>query len=264
MEVEVSGDSPFSIAYLILDSYNNIQLKEGGHMIYRIAICDDSDVDSEFLQVILNNWAKLREVNIHVEYYPSAESFLFQYAEDKAFDILLLDIEMGKMDGVSLARCVRQDNETVQIVFITGFPDFMAEGYEVSALHYLMKPVAREKLFTVLDKAAANLGKQVKLFKVSFDRQTEFVPLNKITYIEAQKQYVIIHTDTQVYRMKASLADTEKELDEYFFKCQRSFIVNLRHILRINNDCVELKNGTEVPISRGMAQKIGKEIIRLF
>ena len=64
--------------------------------------------------------------------------------------------------------------------------------------------------------------------------------------------------------MKASLADTEKELDEYFFKCQRSFIVNLRHVLRIGSDSVVLKNGAEVPISRGMAQKIGKEIIRLF
>ena len=184
--------------------------------------------------------------------------------DDKAWDILLLDIEMGAMDGVSLAKKIRQENELVQIVFITGFPDFMAEGYEVSALHYLMKPVAKEKLFTVLDKAAANLGKNEKQLAISFDRQTELVPLSKITYIEAQKQYVVVHTDKQEYRMKASLADTEKELDEYFYKCQRSFIVNLRHVLRIGSDSVVLKNGTEVPISRGMAQKIGKEIIRLF
>lgn len=233
-------------------------------MAYRVAIVDDSNIDAEYVQSILKAWAQDRQAGVQAERFGSAENFLFYYADDKVWDILLLDIEMGAMDGVSLARRIRQENELVQIVFITGFPDFMAEGYEVSALHYLIKPVGKEKLFAVLDKAAANLGKKEKQLAISFDRQTELVPLSKITYIEAQKQYVVIHTDGQEYRMKASLAETEKELDEYFFKCQRSFIVNLRHVLRINNDFVVLKNGAEVPISRGMAQKIGKEIIRLF
>ena len=233
-------------------------------MAYRVAIVDDSKTDAEYVQSILNAWARDRQAGVQARRFGSAENFLFHYADDKAWDILLLDIEMGAMDGVSLAKKIRQENELVQIVFITGFPDFMAEGYEVSALHYLMKPVAKEKLFAVLDKAAANLGKIEKQLAISFDRQTELVPLSKITYIEAQKQYVVVHTDAQEYRMKASLVDTEKELDEYFYKCQRSFIVNLRHILRIGNDSVVLKNGAEVPISRGVAQKIGKEIIRLF
>ena len=233
-------------------------------MAYRVAIVDDSNIDAEYVQSILSAWAQNRQTGTQVQRFVSAENFLFHYADDKAWDILLLDIEMGDMDGVSLAKRIRQENELVQIVFITGFPDFMAEGYEVSALHYLMKPVAKEKLFAVLDKAAANLGKNEKQLAISFDRQTVLVPLSKITYIEAQKQYVIVYTDKQEYRMKASLADTEKELDEYFFKCQRSFIVNLRHVLRIGSDSVVLKNDAEVPISRGMAQKIGKEIIRLF
>lgn len=233
-------------------------------MAYRAAIVDDNSTDAEYVQSILKAWAQDRQAGVQAERFASAESFLFRYADDKAWDILLLDIEMGAMDGVSLARRIRRENESVQIVFITGFPDFMAEGYDVSALHYLMKPVAKEKLFGVLDKAGANLGKNKKQLVISFDRRTELVPLSRITYIEAQKQYVVVHTDANAYRMKLSLADTEKELDEYFFKCQRSFIVNLRYVLRIGRDSVVLKNGAEVPISRGTAQKIGKEIIRLF
>ncbi|MGN1027628.1 MAG: LytR/AlgR family response regulator transcription factor [Faecousia sp.] len=233
-------------------------------MVYRAAIIDDSDIDAEYVESILHTWARDRQAQVQSQRFSSAERFLFHYAEDKVWDILLLDIEMGAMDGVTMAKRVRRDNESVQIVFITGFPDFMAEGYEVSALHYLMKPVAKEKLFTVLDKAAGNLKKNEKQLCITFDRQTELVPLSKITYIEAQKQYVMIHTETREYRRKAGLSDTEKELDEYFFQCQRSFIVNLRHVLRIDSDHVVLKDGTEVPISRGMAQKIGKEIIRLF
>ena len=122
-------------------------------MAYRVAIVDDSTTDAEFVKGILNSWADLRQANIQAEVFPSAEAFLFRYAEDKEWDILLLDIEMGAMDGVTMAKRVRQDNEAVQIVFITGYSDYIAEGYEVAALHYLMKPVNSEKLLTVLDRA---------------------------------------------------------------------------------------------------------------
>lgn len=233
-------------------------------MKYKIAICDDFDADRQYVLNMVNHWAFSANHMVHTDIFTSAENFLFHYADESDYDILLLDIEMGAMNGVDLAKTIRKINDAVQIVFITGFPDFIAEGYEVSALHYLMKPVSEEKLRTVLDKAISNLAKAEKRLCITFDRQTDYIPLSQITYIEAQKQYVMIYTDGKAYRMKSSLADTEKQLDEYFFKCQRSFIVNLRHIKRIKGDCVVLKNEEEIPISRGMAEMIGKEIIRLF
>lgn len=233
-------------------------------MYLKIAVCDDDNKQADYLQTLVSAWMRKGNHTCRTESFPSAEAFLFEYAEDKAYDILLLDIEMGGMNGVDLAKTIRQTNDTIQIIFITGFPDFIAEGYEVSALHYLMKPVLPEKLHTVLDKAAANLAKSEKRLSITYDRQTDFVPLSQIMYIEAQKQYILIHTISETYRMKGSLSDMEKQLDEYFIKCQRSFVVNLRYVTRIKNDCVLLKNGSEVPISRGMAEKIGKEIIRLF
>ena len=233
-------------------------------MDLRIAICDDEQKQIEYLTSLVSSWGNKTSVTCTIDTFQSAESFLFDYAEDKNRDILLLDIEMGGMNGVDLAKTIRRTNDTIQIIFITGFPDFIAEGYEVSALHYLMKPVLPEKLHTVLDKAAANLAKSEKRLSITYDRQTDFVPLSQVMYIEAQKQYILIHTISETYRMKGSLSDMEKQLDEYFIKCQRSFVVNLRYVTRIKNDCVLLKNGSEVPISRGMAEKIGKEIIRLF
>lgn len=233
-------------------------------MKLKLAICDDEQTQIEYVTSLASSWSERVGHTCEVCAFPSAEAFLFAYEDDKAYDILLLDIEMGTMNGVDLAKTIRQTNDTVQIIFLTGFPDFIAEGYEVSALHYLMKPISEEKLHAVLDKAAANLAKSEKRLYVTYDRQTDFIPLSQITYIEAQKQYVEIHTSDALYRMKSSLADIESKLDEYFFRCQRSFIVNLRYVTRIKNDCVVLKNGAEVPISRGMAEKIGKEIIRLF
>ncbi len=233
-------------------------------MNYKIAICDDSETDRLYITNLASRWAANAGHTVQLSSFVSAENFLFHYAEKNDYDILLLDIEMGKMDGVTLAKRIRQGNYLVQIIFITGFPDYMAEGYEVSALHYLMKPIVEEKLFTVLDRAIINIVKAEKRLCVNFDHQTDYVSLSQIYYIEAQKQYVAIYTGDKTYHMKASLSDTEKLLDEYFFKCQRSFLVNLRYVKCILQTHVVLKNDEEVPISRGMAEKIGKEIIRLF
>lgn len=233
-------------------------------MHYKISIVDDSSADTQYVSVLAARWAESAGHTVNICSFPSAEAFLFQCEETQDFDILLLDIEMGAMNGVDLAKKIRCRNDAVQIVFITGYPDFIAEGYEVAALHYLMKPVSYEKLHAVLDCAAANLGKTEKRLCVTYDRSTDLVPLSQILYAEAQKQYVLIHTPDKTYRMKRSFAETVAELDEFFFKCQRSFCVNLRHITRIMHNSVLLGNGEEIPISRGIAEEIGREIIRLF
>lgn len=233
-------------------------------MNYKISIIDDNNTDTEYIASLVKRWADDNSHTVEVMTFPSAEAFLFADGNAQNCDMILLDIEMGEMDGVELAKRIRAHDETVQLIFITGFPDFIAEGYEVSALHYLMKPVPPDKLFSVLSRAAGNIAKAEKCLHVVYDRQTDVVPLSRILYIEAQRQYVAIHTNDKIYRMKSSLSDTEDKLDEYFFKCQRSFLVNLRYVVRIKSDCVVLKNDIEIPISRGMAEKIGREIIRLF
>ena len=123
-------------------------------MDYHIAVCDDCAADADFAADCAAQWAQRLGYTAEILRFPSAEAFLFQYAEDKRCDILLLDVEMPGLNGVELAKRIRQKNKALQIVFITGYTDYIAEGYDVSALHYLVKPVSREKLFTVLDRAA--------------------------------------------------------------------------------------------------------------
>lgn len=248
-------------------------------MRLKIAVCDDEDIQIRYLTALIAAWAEKRGHTASVRPFSSAESFLFTYSEERDFDLLLLDIEMeggsapddgrasagegrGRMNGVELAKRVRGENDRVQIVFITGFSDYISEGYEVAALHYLMKPVGADKLQEVLDRAVKNFGRAEGRLAVRFARQTEYIPFSRILYIEAQLQYVVIHTAGEDCRMKASLSEVEKELDEGFFRCQRSFIINLGQVQKIKSDCVLLKNGDSVPIGRGMAERIAKAIIR--
>ena len=132
-------------------------------MKYKVAICDDSDADRRYIMNMVRSWASAAAHEVQIDGFPSAESFLFRYAGESDYDILLLDIEMGAMDGVTMAKELRKSNDTVQIIFITGYSDYISEGYEVAALHYLMKPVKEEKLCLVLDRAAEKLAKNERI-----------------------------------------------------------------------------------------------------
>ena len=235
-------------------------MKEGEQMAYRVAIVDDSKTDAEFVQGILNGWADLRQANIQAEVFPSAEAFLFQYAEDKDWDILLLDIEMGAMDGVTMAKRVRQDNEAVQIVFITGYSDYIAEGYEVAALHYLMKPVNREKLLIVLDRAMEKRKQEERCLNLESYGEMVRIPFYEIRYLDVHQNYVTVHAKAD-YTVKRTLGDFEKELDERFCRVGRGMILNLKYIQRVTKTEVRLSDGTVLPLPRGAYEPLNRAII---
>ena len=229
-------------------------------MIYKIAICDDSKEDTGYVAGLLKKWSAQRQMAVQAECFPSAESFLFQYAEDKNYDILLLDIEMGQMDGVTMARQIRRDNETVQIVFITGYSEYIAEGYEVAALHYLLKPVNEEKLFAVLDRAVEKLRRSERCLTLALSGEMVRLPLHEIRYLDVQQNYVTVHGKAD-YTVKKSLGEFEKLLDEEFFRLGRGGIVNLSYISRVTKTDVYLKDGSVLPLPRGKYEALNRAII---
>ena len=226
----------------------------------RIAICDDNECDIEFVRRITESWLKSRGRDGQIEAFSSAEGFLFHYAEEKNDDILLLDVEMGRMDGVTMAKKLRRENKTVQIVFITGYSDYIAEGYEVEALHYLMKPVREEKLFAVLDRAAEKLRQNEKVLNLELSGEMVRLPLHEIRYLDVQKNYVTVHAK-QPYTVKRSLGEFEKELDDRFFRAGRGLLLNLKVISRVTKQEVHLTDGTVLPLPRGAYESLNRAII---
>lgn len=226
----------------------------------RIAICDDSTQDAEFVEEIVNSWAESRQLEVQTQIFDSAERFLFQYREDKNYDILLLDVEMGTMDGVTLAKRIRQEDEAVQIVFITGYSDYIAEGYEVEALHYLMKPVKQEKLTAVLDRALEKRKQNERCLNLELSGEMIRIPFYEVRYLDVLKNYVTVHAK-QDYTLKRSLGDFEKELDDRFFRVGRGMIVNLKHIRRVTKVEMHLSDGTALPLPRGAYEALNRAII---
>lgn len=231
-------------------------------MNYKIAICDDLDADRQYISDLAAQWAASAGHTIQIHLFSSAEEFLFHYAGENDYDILLLDIEMGDMDGVTMAKKLRQDNDTVQIVFITGYSDYISEGYEVAALHYLLKPIRTEKLFSVLDRAVVKLAKNEKVLNFRTGGEMIRIPVYQIRYADVFRNYVTIHASDN-FTVKMTLGELEKELDDRFYRVGRSVLVNLTQINRVTKTEIKLNDSVSVPLPRGAYEGVNRAIINM-
>lgn len=230
----------------------------------KIAICDDSDADRQYVLNMVNRWATGAGHVVHTDTFTSAERFLFHYVEESDYDILLLDIEMGAMDGVTLAKKIRQDNASVQMVFITGFVDYISEGYEVSALHYLMKPVKQNKLFAVLDRAVTAMQKTERVILLPVGGEVLRLPISQVQYVEAFSHTAAIVTGTETIQVKLPISEVERLLGDGFVRCHRSYLVGLKHIARLSKTEVILDGSKALPLSRNAAPLVHKAFISYY
>ncbi len=231
-------------------------------MHYKIAVCDDSQADRQYLCGLVNHWAEENGHTVQIGTFVSAENFLFEYEQENDFDILLLDIEMGEMDGVTMAKRLRRENETVQIVFVTGYSDYIAEGYEVAALHYLMKPVNENKLFAVLDRAAEKISKNEKVLTFETGGEMFRIPIYQIRYAEVSGNYVTIYAAREL-TVKMTLRELEAQLDDRFCRVGRSAIVNLTQISRVTKTEIKLSDGSALALPRGAYESVNRAIINM-
>ena len=229
-------------------------------MKYCFAICDDDANYARYIRRLAEQWGRQSAAEVGTEAFPSAEAFLFRWDEAKDFDVLLLDIEMSGMDGVELARRIRAEDDRVQIVFITGYNDYIAQGYEVAALHYLVKPVDPDKLFQVLTRAVGRLARNEPVLTLELPGEMVRVPLSKIRYVDVLHNYVTVHAG-QDYDLKRPLRELERELDQRFYRIGRSCIVNLAFVSRVTRTAVELSGGQSLPLPRGQYEGLNRAII---
>lgn len=230
----------------------------------KIAICDDERIQTQSLTQKLSLFAETRHKHFEITAYSSAEAFLFAYRENRDIDILFLDIEMGQMNGIELARELRRDNETVQIVFITGYPDYIGEGYDVDALHYLLKPVDTQKLYEVCERAIFNLQKQPRYHLLPVGKEVVRISEKDILYAETQGHYLRLVTKKGEHRLRMTLPELSARLGDSFFKCSRSYLVGLLHVARITKASVILEDGTDLPLGKGLYDDINTALIRFL
>jgi len=229
-------------------------------MSINIIVCDDERAEIDYLSSLVRDWAVARGVDARLFGFESAESFLFAYEADKTADILLLDVQMKEMNGVTLAKRLRATNKEIQIIFVTGYMEYITDGYDVEALHYLLKPATGEKLAAVLDRAASKLMNNERVLLINRAGESARIPLYEVRYIEVLRNYVTIYADEE-YTLKKTLGELEKELDENFFRAGRSYIINLRYIRKVVKTEVHLAGGAIIPLPRGQYEVLNRALI---
>ena len=233
-------------------------------MKIKIAVCDDNAEQAQYIKFIAGQWADDNRVHIQIDIFESAENLKAELSENKKYNVFLLDIEMGGQNGVELARELRSSGNKTAIIFITAVTDYISEGYDVSALHYLMKPIKEDKFYEVLDKAYKNIIETQKFLIINSDGKDYKISFDDIIYIEAVRNYVIIKTGNAEYEVRQNISKIEEELDNSFFRCQRSFIVMLKHIKYISKTEVLLNNGETISLSRNIYKDLYKSFINYF
>lgn len=164
-----------------------------------VMICDDETESLSFLDRIVREWAVERRCEVKTTRYQSAEQFLFDREDQEEADIMLLDIDMPGLSGISLAHRLRKEGKSAQIIFVTGFTDYMLEGYDVEAVSYLLKPVDTGKIFLCLDRARERCQKEDPVLLLELSEGMARVKLAKICYLESDAHTTQVHCIRSFY-----------------------------------------------------------------
>lgn len=233
-----------------------------------LAICDDDKRALDYLAGEAAVWAEREGCACSVERYASADAFLFDWEERKCTDILLLDIEMPGTDGMALAAKLKGLGNPVNIIFVTGNPDFALEGYDLEAVAYLVKPVKRERLWAALSRAGERVRHRAAVLVALAAGEVEKVYVSDICFLESRGHDCILRKrDGTELVCKSGLAQLEQELEAYagsFFKPHRSYYLNLEHVERIGKKEVRMDNGMAVPVARGKWEELNRAYIEYF
>ena len=231
-----------------------------------IAVVDDEQVHRDILVKYIEEWKKQKMADAEVETFHSSDAFYFAWCGEQRFDVLFLDICMDGMDGVSLAKKLREKGKNVNIVFTTGVADYMQEGFEVEALHYLLKPIKREKVWECLEKCVARKAEDTRSILLPTEEGLIKTDAEGILYGAAVGHYCELVCLTETLSLKLGIREAAQRLEGHgdFLFCHRSYLVNLRRIAKIGKQDILMDNGGTVPVSRRMYGAVNEAFMKLF
>lgn len=201
----------------------------------RIALVED---DTNYVSELVNHLEQYEEqckVKIHITVFSDGEDIAVDYKP--IFDIILMDVEMIFMDGMTAAAKIREVDPEVVIIFITNMPQYAIQGYKVDALDYVLKPVDYFAFSQRMDRALSRMERRKKNFiTISIKGGKVKLDISRICYVEVQNHDMFYHTIDGTYLTKGTMTDAQKALDEeQFFRCNRCYLVNLEYVESIDN-----------------------------
>lgn len=209
------------------------------------------------LKTIIEKWSKINQQKVHFYWY---KQLYYQLPKClKICDIAFLELDIN-INGFEFSKILRKDDSTIPIVFQTRNTHYGIESYQVKAMHYLLKPVSDQEIYKILDQIFIHQSHKTLIYQ--FRKQIQKIPFDKIIYIEAYQHHIIIHQKNVSKRNTMSLKEISFKLDNSFYRCHRSYIVNLKYVDYIEGlNCI-LTNQQIIPISKKYIDEFTKKVLR--
>lgn len=217
----------------------------------RIAICDDDARFAAGVEEMVRNEAMNAGIRAETEAYTDGSLLLGDLEKGYRYDLIYIDIEMEKVDGIETARRIRRADRSVLFIYVSGYDQYLKELFEVEPFRYLSKPLDRDMFRRYFAEACRRIGETEEYYQFSFNKGIRKVALREVAYFESSGRLINISlSDGRKESFYGKLGDVEKELEKsrlYFLRIHQSFLVNY--------DYIERMNFTDITISLAGAEK---------
>lgn len=227
-----------------------------------IGICDDNIDILKILEKTLKNIADEESFFIEVEIYQDPIKFIEDITLGKAkFEMVFLDIDMPELNGIETGRLIRQADDSVLIVYLTGHSCYSLEAFEVRAFHYLIKPVDKEKIRGIFKECLSPKKQRFqkdekKILTLEFKGGIANILLKDILYIEKRRNQIKVVCREIEHFFYTTLKEMKSKLDEEFVQCHQGFIVNRKYISKIENSTLTVEDKYKIPVSKKHMEKV--------
>ncbi len=226
-----------------------------------IAICDDEKHMSDHIKAMVSDFFHKKNMDTAIRMFSCGEELMGYNGQ---IDILFLDIQMKGMNGMETARKLRADKFRGFLIFITVFHEMVFQSFEVQAYDYLVKPVELkqfEKTMERLFSSMQNAGEDSLLVQKGYE--CRIIRKDDIVFCESidRKIYLNLVSD-EVVDYYERIENLEMKLDSRFFRCHRSYLINLKHLKGYKNGIAFMDNGREIPVSRLRGKEFSRVVLQ--
>lgn len=227
-----------------------------------IGICDGDTAVRVMLFNFIKRYKNETGLNVQVLSYDDGEKLLRHYPFE--MDLIFLEIPFTKMNGIEIARRIREVDAHVGIVFLTTVLNHVLEAYEVHADNYLIKPLRYARFLKEIEQVRARRG-QNRFFIETNDNGVYKIYTKSICYVETEEHNTRIHTETDSILSYKRMKEHEQILfEQYFIRCHTGFIVNLLYFDKLVHNDIILLSGELIPVSRYRKAEVVGRIKALY
>lgn len=228
----------------------------------KVAVLDDEEIFCQAIEKKIYAIFKDTEKGVRVDCYTRAKALFYEVDDGAYYDIYVLDIDLPDMGGIDLAKKLRAASEYCYIIFLTAHPQFAIEGYDAKAYQYIIKDEWEEKLMITLKNIEKEMSSNAgPFYRIMVSSRYEKIPIKDIYYVYKEGKNAVFMTKSGESSIRKSLAEVCQELpEEEFIQVDRSYIVNLSHVMKMMNREVYISNGQKIPVSRPQAERVKQKI----